>query len=198
MRWKWNRRRRLVIDGFQYRLLAFNLAYVFAVLVVFAGTLFIPLILTLEDSAASLAKQEVVANQFLTLHLWFWPSMLVVFGLMAFHSIIISNRIAGALYRFRRVFEAVSNGDLTVRAKIRKNDYLLKEADDINAMIAALGARLREADDQQGKTYAKLQELKKVVDGGMPGEIIQAVKDLEEQAGRLRAKMDTFQLPGPA
>ena len=189
-----NRRGRLIIEGFQYRLLVFNLLYVFIVLLVFAGTLFFPLILALQDSTASLAEKDVVASRFLTLHAWFWPAVLVTFALLAFHSVLVSNRVAGALYRFRRVFEAVSGGDLTVRANIRKNDYLQKEADAINEMIAAVHARIKEMKDQQGMAHAKLEALKKAVEGGPPDEVSRAIKGLEVQAERFRVKMDEFRI----
>ncbi|MGH7273198.1 MAG: hypothetical protein ACREIQ_01900, partial [Nitrospiria bacterium] len=123
------KRRRILIDDGQYRLLVFNLIYFFSILLIIAASLFIPPMIQLESASLSLIQKQAVANHLLSLHTRLWPALLVLFVLLAIHSVFVSHRIWGALYRFRSVFKAVAEGNLSVRATIRKNDYLRKEGD---------------------------------------------------------------------
>jgi methyl-accepting chemotaxis protein len=135
------KRTHFLLDEFQYRMLAFNLLYFLIILLVTAGLVFLPLMVKLDSSHLSLAEQQEVAGLILSLHATFWPAILVVFALLAVHSVLVSHRIAGALYRFRVVFRTVAEGDLTARVTLRKGDYLVKEAAEINAMLDALERR---------------------------------------------------------
>ena len=106
------RRRRIVVDGLQYRLLAINLLYFLVILLILAAFLFTPLVLKLRDGTTllSAAEQQEVASQFLTLHKRIWPALLITFGLLSVHSILVSHRIAGPLYQFRRILKGLRDG----------------------------------------------------------------------------------------
>ena len=143
------RRRRIVVDGLQYRLLAINLLYFLVILLILAAFLFTPLVLKLRDGTTlSAVEQQEVASQFLTLHKRIWPALLITFGLLSVHSILVSHRIAGPLYQFRRILKALRDGDLTVRATFRSNDYLRKEEAIFNEMIEAFRAKIKNIDAQ--------------------------------------------------
>ena len=160
------KRRRILIGAFQYRLLMANLAYFGTIVLVFAVVVFLPLVLQIRSSSTfSPVKAEGLADEFLFFHARLWPALFIVLVLLAFHSVLISHRIAGPLYRFRSVLRAVAEGDLTVRVRIRPTDYLTEEADLLNEMIGALRQRIGGLEEQSIALRAAFSELKTTLDG---------------------------------
>lgn len=186
------RRRRLLIDDLQYRLLSVNLLYVVAVLLIFAAALFLPLMLELASDVTSLSEKQEAANQFLSLHTRVWPGLVAVFFLLAVHSLVVSHRVAGPLYGFRRVLRAVAEGKLTVRATIRKNDYLSKEADSINDMIAALQGKVARIQEDFRQVRAGFDGLKRAVAGDAVGVVQEPFHRLQAQMKQVQAGLDQF------
>jgi methyl-accepting chemotaxis protein len=187
-------RRRILIDSFQYRLLAIHLVYFATILLIFAGTLFLPIILELRSGSLSVIEQGEVAGLFLSLHARVWPAMLVVFALLTLHSVLVSHRIAGPLYRFRSVFKAVATGDLSIRANLRKTDYLEKESDSLNEMIMSLRVKLTEIKKHSEEVEAAITGLREMVERGSVKETRQQISDLQAQAERLEEAIAHFQL----
>jgi methyl-accepting chemotaxis protein len=171
-------RRRILIDDAQYRLLAFNLIYFFCTLAVIAAVLFIPLMIQLKSGELSLLEKQEVANHLLSLHAKLWPALFALFVFLTIHSIFVSHRIWGALFRFRKVFKSVSEGDLSVRAMIRKNDYLWKEADLLNHMVENLESR----HEQLSKLFAGL---KRSTESGSAWEVGQHIESLQAMMTQL-------------
>lgn len=186
------RRRCIIVDNFTYRLLAVNLGYFFIILVILATTLFLPLIIQLKSGALSAIEKREVASQFLSLHSRVWLALVAVFALLAIHWVIVSNRIAGPLYRLRIILKAVTEGDLRVRATLRRNDYLQREADIINGMIAALRARITGIEKQSGEVRGGVAELRTAITGGSVEEIQQHIERLHAQVDRLTVSLDQF------
>ncbi len=60
-----------------------------------------------------------------------------------YYSAITSNRIAGPVYRLKKVLREIADGDLTVRIKLRKRDYLQDLAQEINDATALLETRIQ-------------------------------------------------------
>ena len=188
------KRRRVLVEDFQYRLLAFNLLYSLTTLVIFAAVLFVPLVIRLESSTLSLAERHEVATQFLSLDARVWPPILVVFLLLAIHSVLISHRIAGPLFRFRRLLEAVADGDLSVRLSIRGSDYLAKEARLLNEMTASLSSRVQGIGELSAELRALSAELMRAIDGGSREAVQQGMERLAARAERLKASVDQFRV----
>ena len=187
------RRRRIVVDGLQYRLLAINLLYFLVILLILAAFLFTPLVLKLRDGTTlSAVEQQEVASQFLTLHKRIWPALLITFGLLSVHSILVSHRIAGPLYQFRRILKALRDGDLTVRATFRSNDYLRKEEAIINEMIEAFRAKIKNIDAQSWHLRAGLGALEQAIDGSTVDTLRERIGSLEAGAERLQVSVDQF------
>lgn len=160
------RRRHILVDSFQGRLVLLSLLYFGVILVTVTAALFLPTILELADTGGSWDQKQRASIQFLTLHTRLWPAVFVLFTLLAIHSVIISHRVAGPLYKFRKVFRAVAGGDLSMHVAIRKNDYLKKEVDDINAMIGALRQRVDEYSALSGKAIRALEEIREAAANG--------------------------------
>lgn len=191
-----SQRRRWLVDEFQYRLLAFNLLYFFILLLVMAAFLFVPLMIKLDSSTLPLSEREEVANLILSLHATLWPAIVVVFVLLAVHSVLVSHRIAGALYRFKAVFRDLAQGNFAVRANLRKGDYLLKEAAELNAMIEAVSGRLADAAGHGVVLQERLDGLKASLQRGELEACRRELASVDEQLGRLRASLAAFTAAG--
>ena len=187
------KRRRILIESYQYRLLFINLLYFCIILLIFAAALFLPLILKLRSGSASVIEQGELAGQFLALHARVWPAMLVVFVLLALHSTFVSHRIAGPLYRFRKVFGAVARGDLSVRANLRKDDYLGKESESLNEMIASLRAKIASIQSHHIETQTVLAALKQSIDQGSIEDMHRRLEELHVQMEELEVSIRQFQ-----
>jgi len=132
------RRRHYLVHHLQFRLLAAVLVYFLVAVAGVVVVLFGPLVLNFLGNPEYSTENYDAAGVFLRLHLHFWPLVLLIAIVIIFHSIQISHRIAGPLYRFRKVFAAVANGDLSVNSRIRRKDYLKGEAEALEEMISSL------------------------------------------------------------
>jgi methyl-accepting chemotaxis protein len=185
------RRTRILIDRLQHRLLLINLFYFCAIVLVLATALLLPSLLQLRGAALDASAENLAAaNEFLFLHARLWPAVLIVLGLLAFHSVIISHRIAGPLYRFRRVVEAVTAGHLSMRVKIRKHDYLTQEAQAINEMLEALERRIAGLDEQAAAVRAAFSNLKRVRNGRSADGLDETIRTLDGLVGGLQTRLD--------
>lgn len=172
------KRRRILVDSMQYRLLGVDLLHFHAILLIFAAALFAPLMIQLDSASLSSGEKQAVAREFLSLHARLWPPLIVALVLLALHSVLVSHRIAGPLYQFRNIFKLIAQGNLSVRATIRKRDYLRKDADSINEMIAALETRITGIEEQCDDAESVLTELKRAIDSGSAEEMNEHIKNL--------------------
>jgi general secretion pathway protein G len=149
------RRRQFVVRGFQRQFVLRQLAWLVAYLLVFAAVLLIPLASRLDSVNANDRVQA--AAQFLFFHEYLWPALGGVLVVATVALIKASHRIAGPLYRFRRVFAAVAAGNLTESARVRRGDYLSSESDALEAMLTSLRDRIGNAQEAIAEADTALQ-----------------------------------------
>jgi methyl-accepting chemotaxis protein len=188
------RRRHFLVDTFQYRLLAISIGHIVVFSLLVAASLFLPSIMVLLDASQSIAQKGQAADVFLRMDARFWPSALLMFVLIGAHSVLVSHRIAGPLVGFRRVLKAVGEGDLSVRARIRRHDYLAKEAESINGMIAGLGDQVTEIQEQFRKIRAAWGALRTSLHTASTEEAARGVETLGVQIDALGARLDRFKV----
>ena len=187
-----HRRRRIIVGGVQYRLLATNLAYFVIVLLIFAAALFGPPIIQMNSGVLSSMETQKVAEELLTLHVRVWPPLLGIFLLLAVHSLFASHRIAGPLYRFRKTFEAIANGDLTVRARLRSRDHLTEEAVLLNRMVEQLGDAIRDVQEARRELCGACDALRGALENGSRHEIDRRFRVVEAHLARLERELNRF------
>jgi methyl-accepting chemotaxis protein len=188
-------RRRYIVDNLQYRLLLTSLLYVLAVVLVFAGALFLPLMLTLSQTASSAPGVGDAAREFLALHNRVWPPVLALIAMLVIHNVVFSHRIAGPLYRIRAELRKIGDGNLFVHVKLRKNDYLDKEASSVNEMVDSLRSKIRSIETNQKKASAVLVELQRAIMRGSADEMSGQIDELGTILEHLRDSVDQFQVP---
>lgn len=188
-------RRRYLIDPLQYRIMLTALLYVLAVVLVFASAIFVPLIMALNMEAIDSPALRSAAHEFLSLHNRIWLPVMALIMVLVAHNIFFSHRIVGPLYRIRNDLKRVGDGNLFVHVRLRKNDYLEKEAASINEMIEALRMKIRGIEQNQRKASAVLTDLQKALVRGAADEMADQIDDLGEVLGRLKESVDQFQVP---
>lgn len=176
-------RRHFLWDTVQPRFLGLSLCYVMVVIVAVSAALFVPLMVELDHLPLSSAEAQRVADQFELLHSRFWPVVMVVSLLLIVHGVFFSHRIAGPLYRFRRIFQSVADGDLTVRTSIRKSDYLHVEAQCLGEMVSALREKIGRIEAHHAEMTPQLERLKAAAARG-------ALREVEQEADRLRTTVE--------
>jgi hypothetical protein len=130
------RRRTFVINRkLQFSILLTSVSYVVLLAVVVSTALFAPLVLQLNQPDRNPTETSDAALRILYLHQTYWLPLLLTLLAIALHSVTASHRIAGPLYRFRRVCEAMTAGVVPKPVTLRKGDHLRAELDAVNAML---------------------------------------------------------------
>ena len=121
----------------------------FCVLIIFAGllTMGILYLLAMQSTTVSIANSRVVVR---TTADFLLPiliqTVIVVTIIVGFATIMItllvSHKIAGPLYRFKKVMEVLREGDFSSDFRIRRLDQLQKLADEFNNMIRTVRQQL--------------------------------------------------------
>jgi len=116
-----------------------------ALLLVLSAAVLIPLF-NRCDHATSLDELRSLTQQILDLHERFWPVVFSSLASVFLSSWLLYRRMVAPLVRFVRAFDGVREGKLPEPITLRATDYLRREAEALNAMLAAL--RTREAELQ--------------------------------------------------
>ncbi|UCH83619.1 MAG: methyl-accepting chemotaxis protein [Candidatus Latescibacterota bacterium] len=188
-------RRRYLIDNLQYRLLSVSLFYFATVVLVFAGTLFIPIIIEMNSGSLASPVVQEAAHEFLAFHTRLWPPALLLFGLLALHTIVLSHRIVGPLYRIRSELKKIGDGNLFVHVRLRKNDYLTKDSEAINQMVEALRTKIRKIETSQKNAHNVLVELQRAVIRGSADGVNDKIEELSDVIHDLKKNVEQFQIP---
>ncbi|WP_136809553.1 methyl-accepting chemotaxis protein [Desulfosediminicola flagellatus] len=173
-------RKQLIVDNIQYKFMAIILIYVLVTIIISGLMMFLPSIIELSSGEAT-ARQQRAAQEILLMHKRFWPALIVVLFFISAHSMLIFHRIFGPLYRFRGIFKMVKNGDLSVVAKIRKNDFLHTEEIAIREMITSLKINVAAAKSNHNSIHISL------------GELEQELQDMDLTTEEIREKLVAIQ-----
>lgn len=180
-------RRRYVVSRIQYRLILVQASY-FALL---GGATFlagiVPLLGELADPHADGARRLTSARILLFLNEHVLPYAVPLALLLFAHSVIVSHRIAGPLYRLRAVMRAMAGGDLSMRVKIRKHDWLQEEANSLDEVVSGLRGRLREI----ATDACELDRLLDLAPGADPTPNLRAARRIVEG---MRSQLRSFKL----
>lgn len=193
-------RRRVLIDDLQYRLVLTNLAYLGTISLTFTVLVLSPLVADLLCGPDYSEESALTAEVFLRLLDVLWPAGLVLLTLLFVHSVILSHRIAGPLYRFRKAFTAAAAGDLTP-VTLRKHDYLRNEESAINEMLSALAGRIAAARASCEEARLLTSSLRRDAAGGGDRVLTRLREGLAELEGTIdgvRSSLEPFLLPPAA
>ena len=189
------RRRKYVIrPKLQVRLMILSISYVIFFCAVIGTYLFIPLMTELDKSDKGSDQALVAAKRILYLNEKFWPALLFSFLAIGCHSIFISHKIAGPLYRFNLAFKAMKEGIVSTPIQLRKGDYLYNEMENINQMLERFKEKLTEVQEAQAHLNRSIIKCKDTVSHSSMNELIKNMEDLAEQGKKLEEKVGYFKV----
>ena len=192
------KRRRLLVDPLQLRLLGVTLLYFAATTTIFAVTLFTPLVLELRAEDGDVYQRAQVASEFMALHARFWPALFVTLALLPVHSIFTSHRIAGPLYRFRAIFSSVAAGNLMPWTSIRAGDLLTNEAAALSEMVLSLRSRIGDISRSEHETRRAFAGVKRAVQTQQLQDARAKLGELEGSLDELESRIEEFTYETPA
>ena len=189
------RRRKFIVDRrLQFRLLFYSVGYILFYIVAIGAGLFVPLMIQLSNADQTSPEALAIATNFLYLHYHFWPVALLSVIVVALHSILTSHRMAGPLYRFRRIFQDLKEGAVPKAVQLRRRDLLQSEMQSINEMLDGLRARISEiqrAEELLGQSIAECKRRVALLDDAG---IRQCIGELAERGDSLAQATRTIHI----
>ena len=158
---KYKRRKFFIDKQLQTKYIILTILMLLIYTFLFVVFLIFPYVVSLT-SDAPIAEQADAARMLLTLHKSIWPALGAVILIMSSVSIFITHRIAGPVYRFKKVLAEISSGNLDISIKLRDKDDLKDLAEEFNLVI----------DDLRG--FVKVQQEEYAI-------ISSCISDIEEK-----------------
>jgi methyl-accepting chemotaxis protein len=187
------RRRKFIVNrDLQMALLRNSFLYAFLFVLVIGEVFFVPLMAELTDAESPSETSVQVANQIQYLYTYFWPAVIFAMILILLHSIRASHKVAGPLYRFKVVLEALKEGEISPPIHIRKGDYLQQEAELINQVLESLRQNLKGLQQAQVQLNQALSGYRRELGQNLSTEEKQRVRDLTEKADQLADRLRYF------
>jgi methyl-accepting chemotaxis protein len=120
----------------------------------------------------------------------------LLISLCLFHSVLVSHRVAGPLFRFKRILADVARGDLSMNIRVRRHDYLRDEAASMDEMVRAMRERVRAIEEAHRRANATLPELLSAIRQGGSADVAVLAARLGAELHLLGAQVHEFRLPG--
>jgi methyl-accepting chemotaxis protein len=156
---------------------------------------FEPMMQALAARSLSWQERAVIANNLLNLHDRYWPWVLgagLVLVAHCVHSMLAMYHVAGPLYRFKAVFQQIGQGNLSIRAALRKGDFLTPEADLMNQMTEQLQAKLNQIKRAQASVAFGVHQLQQAVTATSNLSLAELVRKTELDLAHLKSSLDSF------
>lgn len=103
-------------------------------------------------------------------------------------AIILTHRISGPMYRFEQFARTVGGGDLSVNIKLRDNDYMKQQANELNSAITAMRERMKTVAEYSAAMRDKLDSL----DGKDPVEAEKLLMSMKSELDEMKAALSHF------
>lgn len=160
------RRRKFFIDKklqTKYILLTMVMLLLYTIMLVVI--MFVPYFIHL-DMGASTVERADAARMLLSLHRSVWPAIGIVIVATGILTIFVSHGVAGPVYRFKKVIEEVTSGNLDIIVKLRKHDDLKDLAASLNNMIEEMRTLVKTLNGEREILNTCIKQLEAKVQGG--------------------------------
>jgi methyl-accepting chemotaxis protein len=102
---------------------------------------------------------------------------------VAFVALLLSNKMAGPVYRFEKSARSVAQGDLTHRVRLRTGDELIDLQNEFNAMLESLHTKASQDVALAARISRQLDDLSKVQ--GLPSDVLQRISELKTEVAHV-------------
>lgn len=187
-------RRQLFVHPVQYWFVVTTLLYFACLLLTLYAVVFMPMARPLYDASISWEQHAHIATQFLELNGRIWPWLIITFLVVLLHSIYFMHRIAGPLYRFTALFRSIGTGQLHQRARLRKHDYLHREAQAFNNMLDHFESRIAAINLQSALVIQAYEAVARRIQEQASEQITPALQMLDEEMRRFKTCLEECEL----
>jgi len=174
---KRRRVRLFIARRFQIRYIAMILFFMFVISLVTGYTVYMTTWIMFGEKLAAVYPQGLLreiaqkVNMVLILRLIFITPLVILIGL------VLSNRIAGPIYRIKRYLKKVSLGKYGKRLELRKKDELHDLAEEINVLVSNL-------DSEEKQRKEEVDTLKREIDS-LKSDVVEKEKDVKQLLSRI-------------
>ena len=120
-------------------------------------------------------------------------SLTAAFVLAFVCQLIVTHQVCGPLVNFKNSFDRISQGDLTRKVRLRKNDLLKAEAMQFNQMLDHLSAHIEDVKNDNRMMFSVLQSL--ADESGESKRTEKARRFLELHAETIESHLSKLKLP---
>jgi methyl-accepting chemotaxis protein len=186
------RKKQVVNRRLQLRFAMVCIAYALAFASILGLVFFLPPMIQLQTGDPYSPQTLQAADRFLFLHGNFWPVVLISLIAIGLHAIRLSHRLAGPLYRYKRIFRSLKEGKIPEAIHPRRGDYLLEETAALNQMLDALRVRLSEFREDQAQINESIREIAGLAEKGKKKEASKRIAEVTERGQDLVDRLDRF------
>ena len=170
-----------------------HLAYIVLIATALIATVLSPFYLDIFK-AGDLWEKHFSAKLFIILLERLSIASLIIAVISFLHFITFTHKFCGPLVNIRRTIGRISERDFTRKIYLRKGDFLVTEAQQINDMMQALS---NSVETIKKENTLLLDDLEKSIQAhGKQAEIEAELKGFQDRADRCRVHLDNFQLIG--
>jgi hypothetical protein len=187
-------RRQLFVHPVQYWFVVTTLLYFACLLITLYAVVFLPMAQPLYDPSISWEQHAHIATEFLELNGRIWPWLIITFLVLLLHSMYFMHRIAGPLYRFTALFRSIGAGRLHQRARLRKHDYLHREAQAFNSMLDHFENRIQTINLQSALVIQAYEAVARRIQEQASDQIPPALQMLDEEMRRFKTCLEECEL----
>jgi len=154
-----NRRKKYIINKkIQIKYAVLSIAMLLVYTLLFLIALFGPPIFLFTSPDVPSAVRVEAANSILLINSYLWPGIGVIILLFGAFSIFITHRMVGPIYAVEKVIGRITDGDLSARVKLRKNDDLKEFGQAMNHMLDKQETTLSNLSERFRKVSSRLRE----------------------------------------
>jgi len=191
------RRKRYIIEkGLQFRYIGLVFALALIASLVTGWTVFATGWHFLGEKLASVYPQGRLVYVLRATNIALLRNLLLISPLIFILGLLFSHKIAGPVYRISKTLNDISNGDLSLRIRLREGDELVDLANTINNLVDNLSKTLASDKDIVIKIEKDLEEISKLV-SSQPcdcGKIEVLINSLQQKSKELSASFNKWNL----
>ncbi|MFQ5953034.1 MAG: HAMP domain-containing protein [Candidatus Omnitrophota bacterium] len=156
----------LIAKGFQMRYIALILIFMFVAVALTGYTVYMTTWIMFGEKLAAVYPQGLLLDIVKKVNIVLLLRLALVTPLVIFICLVLSNRIAGPIYRIKKYLKKISAGNYESELKLRKGDELQDVAAAVNDLVFKLKSEKGQRRDKIDALERKADELEEALQPG--------------------------------
>lgn len=185
---KWRRRRLLIQRWFQIRYISLILGFMLFIALVSGYTVYVTTWVMLGEKLAAVYPQGLLFEIVKKVNIALVLRLLILTPFVVFVGLVLSNRIAGPIYRIKKHLRLISSGNYDMPLKLRKKDELKDLAESVNKMTKVLKSSREKRSNAIDDVLRRTEILEKAVsdDVGDKRSILGEISQIKNALSEIR------------